>query len=105
MLVKDVELFFRGKLEAQLATSHQLVTHGSADVAIVDIGRVDVDAAAVELAGIPTIAFTNHTDTEGLRAAHEAGFERVVIRSLISKQAVELVDEVLHTATVAGRSV
>jgi hypothetical protein len=103
VLVKHVDLFFRGKLEAQLVGSHELVTHGDADVAIVDIGRVDLDAASAELAGTPTIAFTNHTNTEGLRAAHEAGFQRVVIRSLISKQALELVAEILGPATSRAR--
>jgi hypothetical protein len=98
ILVKDVDLFFRAKLEAQLAGAHTLVTSGDADLAIVDIGKVDLEATAEALAGTPTIAFTNHTNTEGLRAAHEAGFDRVVIRSLIGKQAAGLVDAVLGRA-------
>ena len=83
------------KLEAQLGDAHQLVTAGEADLAFVDIGRVELAAAAADLADTPTIAFTNHTNTEGLRAAHAAGFARVVIRSVISERARKLVDEVL----------
>lgn len=98
VLVRDVDLFFRGKLEAQLAGVHDLVTSGEADLAIVDIGRVDLAETAERLAGTPVIAFTNHTDTDGLRRAHRAGFDRVVIRSVISQQAQKLVDELLATA-------
>ena len=98
ILVRDVDLFFRAKLEAQLGGLHQLVTAGAADLAFVDIGRIDVDAAVEQLAGTPAIAFTNHTNTDGLRRAHAAGFDRVVIRSLISEQAGKLVDELLGAA-------
>ena len=101
ILVRDVDLFFRAKLEAQLSGAHELVTVGDADLAFVDIGRVELAAAAAELADTPTIAFTNHTNTDGLRAAHEAGFDRVVIRSMISESAGKLVDELLGGASVA----
>ncbi|MGI9659305.1 MAG: hypothetical protein ACR2OD_10385 [Gaiellaceae bacterium] len=97
ILVRDVDLFFRAKLEAQLGAAHELVSSGDADLAFVDIGRVELAGAIAELTGTPTIAFTNHTNTDGLRAAHEAGFERVVIRSIIAEQAGKLVDELLGT--------
>ncbi len=102
ILVRDIDLFFRGKLEAQLDGAHELVTRGPADVAVIDIGKVDLAAAAADLSGTPTIAFTNHTNTDGLRAAHEAGFDRVVIRSVISKQARQLIDELLGTESSPG---
>ena len=101
ILVRDVDLFFRAKLEAQLAGAHEFVTSGDADIAVVDISKVDVLERARELADTPTIAFTNHTDTEGLRAAHEAGFDRIVIRSLISAQAEKLISELLDPAAAS----
>ncbi len=97
LLVRDVDLFFRAKLEAQLADTHEFVTQpDGADLAIVDIGRVEPEALAAELAHMPVLGFTNHTDTDGLRAAHQAGFDRVVIRSVISQRAPEVVGELLR---------
>jgi hypothetical protein len=105
ILVRDVELFFRAKLEAQLGGAHEFVTGPDrADLAIVDVGRVDPAAVVSELAPMPMLGFTNHTNTEGLRAAHQAGFDRVVIRSVISQRAPELVVELLKTAGSSERS-
>lgn len=96
LLVRDIDLFFRGKLEAQLGGEHRFVTSPEgADLAIVDIGRVDPAELVAELPSMPVLGFTNHTDTDGLRSAHEAGFDRVVIRSVISTRARELVGELL----------
>ena len=102
ILVRDVDLFFRGKLEAQLSGFHDLVTSGQADLAIVDIGKIDLVQAVHALAGMPVVAFTTHTDTAGLRAAHQAGFDRVVTRSLISRDALKMVNDLirLHSSSI-----
>ena len=98
ILVAGVDLFFRGKLDALLAGKHKLVTTDSVDppdLVIVDIGRVDPDEVAEEWPEIPILGFTNHTDTAGLRAAHAAGFDRVVARSALAERAPELVAELV----------
>ena len=95
ILLAGVDLFFRGKLEA-LLTGHHLVTADSADtpdLVIVDIARVDPDEAADTYPDVPILGFTNHKDTSGLRRAQEAGFDRVVVRSLLSEQAPAIVQE------------
>jgi len=99
ILVAGVDLFFRGKLDALLSASHKLVTTESIDppdLVIVDIARVDPDEVADAYPGTPILGFTNHTDTEGLRRARAAGFDRVVVRSALAEHAGELVDELVQ---------
>lgn len=98
ILVAGVDLFFRGKLDALLGASHRIVTTDSADqpdLVIVDIARVEPDEVAEIYPDVPILGFTNHTDTAGLRAAHEAGFDRVVVRSALAERAPELVAELV----------
>jgi CheY-like chemotaxis protein len=98
ILVAGVDLFFRGKLDALLGSKHKLITTDHVDapeLVIVDIARVDPDEVAEEYPDIPILGFTNHTDTAGLRAAHEAGFDQVVAKSALSERAAELIEELL----------
>ena len=44
---------------------------------------------------IPILGFTNHTDTAGLRAGHEAGFDQVIVRSALVERAPQIVDELV----------
>ena len=100
ILLCGVDLFFRGKLDAMLP-EHRLITVdgvGSPDLIIVDIARVDPDEVADTYPDVPILGFTNHTDTAGLRAAHAAGFDQVVVKSALAERARELVDEL--TASV-----
>jgi hypothetical protein len=93
ILLCGVDLFFRGKLEA-LLPEHHLVTVDSVDepeLVIADIARIDPDEVADTYPEIPILGFTNHTDTSGLRAAHEAGFDQVVVKSALVERAGELV--------------
>ena len=95
ILLAGVDLFFRGKLEG-LLRDHHLVTSDSADspdLVIADIARVDPEDVADAYPDVPIVGFTNHTDTAGLRAAHTAGFDRVVVKSALVERARELVDE------------
>ena len=83
ILLVGVDLFFRGKLDV-LLDGHRLTTADSVDppdLVIVDLARVDADEVAETYPDIPILGFTTHTDTAGLRAAHEAGLDRVVVRS------------------------
>ena len=97
--VAGVDLFFRGKLDAALGASHRLVTAESIDppdLVIVDIARVDPEEVADAYPDTPILGFTNHTDTEGLRRAKAAGFDRVVARSALAERAGEIVNELVQ---------
>ena len=98
ILVAGVDLLFRGKLDAMLVPPHRVVTTDSVDppeLVIVDIARVDPEELAEEWPDVPILGYTNHTDTAGLRAAHEAGFDRVVARSALAERCREIVDELV----------
>jgi DNA-binding NarL/FixJ family response regulator len=99
ILLAGVDLFFRAKLEG-LLPGHRLVTTDTADPAdmvIADIARVDPQEVADTYPDIPILGFTNHTDTAGLRAAHEAGFDQVVAKSAL----VERVDDLVASLTAS----
>ena len=94
ILLVGVDLYLRGKLEASLPT-HRLVTTDSADppdCVLADVSRVDPDDVADSYPDSPILGFTNHTDTAGLRRAHEAGFDQVVAKSALTERAPELID-------------
>jgi DNA-binding NarL/FixJ family response regulator len=95
ILLCGVDLFFRGKLEALLPEHHLItVEHTDApDLVIADIARVDAEEVADAYADVPILGYTNHTDTAGLRAAHAAGFDQVVVKSALVERARELVEE------------
>ena len=93
ILLCGVDLFFRGKLGA-LLPEHRLVTVDSTDepdLVIVDIARVDPEEVADAYPDVPILGYTNHTDTSGLRAAHAAGFDQVVVKSALVERARDLV--------------
>ena len=95
ILLVGVDLFFRAKLESALP-EHHLVTTESVDapeVVIADIARIDPDEVADSFPDVPIVGFTNHTDTAGLRRAHEAGFDQVVVKSALVERVQEVVAE------------
>jgi DNA-binding NarL/FixJ family response regulator len=97
ILLAGVDLYIRGKLEAAL-TRHHLVTTDSVeppDVVVADVARMDPEEIADAYPDVPLLGFTNHSDTAGLRAAHEAGFDQVVAKSALSERAAELIEELL----------
>jgi hypothetical protein len=97
ILLVGVDLFLRGKLEA-LLTDHRLVTVDGIDppdLVIADIARVDPDEVAEAYPEVPLLGFTNHKDTDGLRRAHAAGFDRVVVKSALFERSGEVIDGLL----------
>ena len=89
ILLVGVDLYFRGKLDA-LLPGHHLVTSDSADppdLVIADIARIEPEEVADAYPETPIIGFTNHTDTSGLRRAHAAGFDQVVVKSALVDRA------------------
>jgi hypothetical protein len=100
ILLCGVDVYFRGKLEA-LLPGHHFVTTDSADwpdLVIADISRVDPMDVADSYPEIPILGFGGHTDTAGLRRAHEAGFDQVLVKNALQEQAVQVVEEL--TASV-----
>jgi DNA-binding NarL/FixJ family response regulator len=94
ILLVGVDLFFRGKLDVLLGGDHSLVTTDGAappDLVIADVARVAPAQVAEAYPDVPILGFTNHKDTEGLRAAKAAGLDRVVVRSALAERAPELV--------------
>ncbi len=95
ILLVGVDLFFRGKLEA-LLPGHHLVTTDSAyapELVIADIARVEPEEVADAYPEVPILGYANHTDTSGLRRAHAAGFDQVIVKAALVERARELVDE------------
>ncbi len=97
VLLVGVDLFLRAKLEA-LVPDHRLLTSEGIDppdLVLADVGRVDPDDVADTFPDVPLLGFTNHKDTEGLRRAHAAGFDRVIVKSALFEQPGELIDSLL----------
>jgi DNA-binding NarL/FixJ family response regulator len=97
ILLCGVDVYFRGKLEA-LLPGHHFVTTDSAvwpDLVIADISRVDPIDVADSYPEIPILGFGGHTDTAGLRRAHEAGFDQVLVKNALQERAAQIVNELI----------
>jgi hypothetical protein len=97
VLLAGVDVYFRGKLEA-LLSGHHLVTSDSIDppdLVIADIARVDPEEVADTYPDVPILGFANHTDTAGLRRAHTAGFDQVIVKAALAERAPQLVEEMV----------
>ncbi len=97
ILLCGVDLFMRGKLEG-LLPGHKLITVEHTDdpqLVIADISRIDPMEVADAYPDIPIVGFTNHTDTAGLRAAHTAGFDQVIVKSALVERAEDIVRELV----------
>jgi DNA-binding NarL/FixJ family response regulator len=97
ILLAGVDVFFRGKLEG-LLSGHHLTTADSVDppdLVICDVSRIDPEDVADTYPEVPILGFTNHTDTDGLRRAHTAGFDQVIAKSALDERLKELVDGLL----------
>jgi hypothetical protein len=92
-----VDLFLRGKLEAMLP-EHRFTTADGIDppdLVIVDVARVDPDDVAESYPDVPLLGFTNHTDTVGLRRAHAAGFDQVIVKSALFERSGDVIGGLL----------
>ena len=95
ILLVGVDLFFRGKLEA-LLHGHNLVTVDSVDppdLVIADIARIEPQEVADAYPDVPILGYANHSDTAGLRRAHTAGFDQVIVKAALVERAPALVEE------------
>jgi hypothetical protein len=97
ILLCGVDLFIRGKLEA-LLPGHRFITTDGVDppeLVICDIARIDPTDVADGYPDIPILGYANHTDTEGLRRAHAAGFEQVIAKSALFERTDEVIGSLL----------
>ncbi len=94
ILLCGVDLFFRGKLEALLPGHHVVGSDGvdPPDLVIADIARIEPEEVADAYPDVPILGYANHADTAGLRAAHAAGFDQVVVKAALTERAQELVE-------------
>jgi len=95
ILLCGVDVYFRGKLEA-LLPGHHFVTTDSVDwpdLVIADISRVDPVDVADSYPEIPILGFGGQADTAGLRRAHEAGFDQVLVNNALQERAAQVVEE------------
>ena len=63
------------------------------DLVIADISRIDPGEVADAYPDVPIVGFANHTDTTGLRAANNAGFDQVVVKAALQERAAQIVAE------------
>jgi DNA-binding NarL/FixJ family response regulator len=97
ILLCGVDLFVRGKLEAVLP-EHRFETSDGVeppDLVIADIARIDANDVAESFPDVAILGYTNHTDTSGLRRAHAAGFDQVVVKSALFERAREVIGALL----------
>ena len=99
ILLVGVDLFLRGKLEALVPGQRWLSHEGvdPPDLVIADVGRVDAEEVAEAYPDVPLLGFTNHTNTAGLRRAHAAGFDQVLVKSALFERGGELIRGLLGT--------
>jgi CheY-like chemotaxis protein len=103
ILLVCVDLLFRSRIEG-LLREHRLVTSDSIsppDLVICDIARVDPDDVVESWPDVPIVGYTNHTDTQGLRRAHTAGFDQVIVKSAFVERAGDVVGELLSPSSAS----
>jgi hypothetical protein len=92
------DLLFGSKLQGALrAAGHEPVAPGDdAELLVVDLtDDVDARIEASKSAGLPRLAFYSHVEQDVRQRAEAAGFERVVPRSRMAREAAALVESML----------
>jgi hypothetical protein len=92
------DLLFGSKLQGALrAAGHEVMgPRDEADLLVVDLtSEPDARIAEAAGAGIPRLGFYSHVEQDVRRRAEEAGFERVVPRSRMAREAAALVESML----------
>ncbi len=92
------DLLFGSKIQGALrAAGHEPVgPDEEAEVMVVDLtDDADARIAQAEGAGVPRLGFYSHVEQDVRRRAEDAGFERVVPRSRMAREAPALVESLL----------
>ena len=86
------DLLFGSKVEGALRAAGHEVTRGegAADIVVVDL--TDPDVPWPPRGGAPRLGFYSHVDPETRKRAEEAGFDMVVPRSRMNREAASLVE-------------
>ena len=93
------DLLFGSKVEGALSAAGHEVTRGagSADIVVVDL--TDPELVWPDAGDAPRLGFYPHVDQDTRRRAEEAGFDMVVPRSRMNREAAALVDRLLEGLT------
>ena len=91
------DLLFGSKVEGALrAAGHEVARdRDPADIVVVDL--TDPDVPWPEAADAPRLGFYSHVDQETRRRAEEAGFDLVVPRSRMNRDAAALVEKLVSS--------
>ena len=90
-----VDPLFAVRLSGLLA-GHQLTSTENIeapDLVIADVARIDPVEIADAYPETPILGYSNHADPSSLRAAQEAGLDRVVDRAALVENVEELISE------------
>jgi hypothetical protein len=86
------DLLFGSKVEGALrAAGHEVVRGEGGEVAVVDLTEGEVPPSP----DVPAVAYYLHTDQDTRRRAEEAGYDLVVPRSRMNREAAALVERLL----------
>ena len=88
------DLLFGSKVEGALrAAGHEVVRGTDGDVVVVDLTQGEVPPPPV---GAPSLGFYSHVEHDTRRAAEAAGYDLVVPRSRMNREAAALVEGLLE---------
>ena len=89
----SADLLFGSKVEGALrAAGHEVVRSDDGEVAVVDLTTGEVPPPP----GVPTVAYYLHTDQGTRQRAEASGYDLVVPRSRMNREAVQLVERLLE---------
>ena len=88
------DLLFGSKVEGALRAAGHEVVHGSEGVeaVVVDLTQGDLPAPPP---GVPSLGFYSHVEQDVRQAAEAAGYDMVVPRSRMNRDAAALVEQLL----------
>jgi hypothetical protein len=88
------DLLFGSKVEGALRAAGHEVVHGrEGEVVVFDLTQGEVPEPPE---GVPSLGFYSHVEQDTRRAAEEAGYDLVVPRSRMNREAAALVERLLE---------
>jgi hypothetical protein len=88
------DLLFGSKVEGALrAAGHEVVRGTDGEVVVIDLTQGEVPSPPE---GVPSLGFYSHVEQDTRRAAEAAGYDLVVPRSRMNREAAALVEGLLE---------